>query len=123
MESGNTQDTAPVNEKNKPSAGERTATIICASLLIALALILLSKCVEKENETTDVVKAMAACASQPNVTVYTYSGTEEQRGANQSSLKFQALERDRHIVDAAAKCRTEVLEFYSGTSRTPGKDR
>jgi hypothetical protein len=106
------------------SQGERLFTLICGGFLAAFTVFLVVGCQTKSKEIPDEVRALASCNEQPSLIVRTFTGTEVNPG-NYSDGKVRALERDKYLVDAVGKCRSDVLEYYSEKIRAMGaiKDR
>ncbi|MCV9963933.1 hypothetical protein OIU34_18815 [Pararhizobium sp. BT-229] len=112
-------ETPQVREKYfMTSKGERLLTISIGATLVALTVFLVVGCQTKGNEIPQEIRALAACNEQPNVTVRTYSGSDAEPG-RYSGDKFTALDRDKYLVDAVGKCRSDVLKYYAET-RAPG---
>ncbi len=106
-------ETPQVREKYfMTSQGERLFTISIGAVLTAFTVFLVVGCQTKDNEIPQEIRALAACNEQPNVTVRTYTGPEEDPG-RYSEDKFTALDRDKYLVDAVGKCRSDVLKYYS----------
>lgn len=100
------------------SQGERLFTIVTGAILSAFVVFLIVGCQEKSNEIAPEVRALEACNQQPSITVKTYAGTEAAPGNLTSDVKYESLERDKHILDSVAKCRSDVLNYFAGRRET-----
>lgn len=108
-------ETPQVREKYfMTSQGERLFTITVGAVLTAFTVFLVVGCQTKENEVPEEVRALAVCNEQPTITVRSYTGTEAEPG-RYTEDKVSALERDKYLVDAVGRCRTDVLKYYSET--------
>lgn len=97
------------------SQGERLFSITIGAVLVAFTTSLFVGCQSKSNQVPDEVRALAACNDQPNITVRVYNGTEEDPGRLKEDSKLIALARDKYVVEAVSKCRSDVLKYYSET--------
>jgi hypothetical protein len=117
-------ETPQVREKYfMTSQGERLFTISIGAMLTAFTVFLMVGCQTKDNEIPREIRAITACNEQPNVTVRTYTVPDPQSG-QYSDEKFTSLDRDKYLVNAVGKCRSDVLKYFAETSATNAiKDR
>lgn len=106
-------ETPQVREKYfMTSQGERLFTISTGAALAAFTVFLVVGCRTESNEVPPEIRALAVCNEQPNVIVRTFKGPDEDQ-SRYSEDKFTALDRDKYLVDAVGKCRSDVLKYYS----------
>jgi hypothetical protein len=97
--------------------GERLVTYV---LVFAFAVFLswsLVGCSERSSDNSRVppeVQALTACTSQPALSVKAFYGSADKPGDLRSETPYESDARDRYLVDAVARCRSEVLAYYSG---------
>ena len=113
-------ETPQVREKYfMTSQGERLFTITVGALLAGFVAFLVVGCKVKGDEVPDEVRALASCNEQPTLSVRTYTGTEQDPG-RYSEDRLQAVERDKYVVEAVSKCRSDVLDYYAGRRAAVG---
>jgi hypothetical protein len=103
------------------SQGERLFTVTIGAALVGVICSMVVGCMAERNRLsmTSPVEALGACNEQPSISVTTYSGTEAEPGRGNTE-KLTAVERDRNLVEAVAKCRKDVLDYYAGRRQAEG---
>jgi len=109
-------DIPQVREKYLMSTqGERLAALVTGAVVFCFCVFMLVRLSEAPSEGPGVVDALAACKEQPTITVRTYTGPADDPG-RYSEDQLSAVERDKYVIDAVSKCRSEVLEFFARTA-------